>query len=394
MFKYFFILGREPELSITEIWQVAKDFNIKLEMIILDRQFLVVACDSLDASWWQKRLGGTIKIGEIIGSEQIEKEALVRKIINIIKPAKQIFFGFSWYLRPPRWINALGLEVKRHLKGRGKVRYVVAKNKILSSVVVQKNRLLPPVGYELVFFSYNNQVLFGRTLTVQPFEEFSYRDFNRPARDAYAGMLPPKLARMIVNISGIGDNLLDPFCGSGTILQEAVLLGVKNIVGSDINTGAVSSIKENIKWLKSKISNLDFTYNIFHSPIESLRNYISDKFNAIVCEPFLGPPLTGKENNQQLQAIHNSLIKDYSRWLSQLAAFLETNGRLVMIWPVLMPGTKPLYLNLDNSVKQAGFKIINVVPSFIPKDWLSNRGTLLYYRPNQRIAREIIVLSK
>lgn len=393
MKQYFFILGREPELSVAEIWQVANFFNIQLSIISINTQYLIVSARGLDVNWWQNRLGGTIKIGEIVGTWKFEQGIITQELVKIIPPAKQIFFGFSWYGQAPRWMNALGLEIKKHIKGQGKVRYVVSREKILSSVVVQKNHLLPPVGYEFVFLPHDDQVIIGRTFTVQPFEEFSHRDFDRPARDTYVGMLPPKLARLMVNLSNPQENLLDPFCGSGTILQEAALLGVKNIVGSDSNADSVTRTKANIKWLKTNTPDLDFGYGIFHSSLESLKDCVKEKFSAIVCEPFLGKPMSGKENSAEINFIINDLVISYSRWLKLLPNFLKDNGRLVMVWPAIKLGQEFNFLPLAGVVKRSGLKFSDIIPAFLPKDWLTPGGTMLYFRPGQKIAREIVVMS-
>lgn len=394
MKQYFFILGREPELSVTEIWQVAIFSNIKLAMVHVDKQFLIVNCQNLDVNWWQERLGGVIKIGEIVGEWEIDKDIMSEQIIKNIKPTKQIFFGFSWHGQAPRWMNALGLEVKKKLKGQGKVRYVVSRDQVLSSVAVQKNHLLPPTGYDFVFMPQISKIVVGITLSVQPFAEFSNRDFGRPARDSYVGMLPPKLARMMVNISLSGGNLLDPFCGSGTILQEAALLGVKNMTGSDSSVGGSTRTKENIKWLRTKNPNLDFSYNIYHSPLESLSDFVKEKFSSIVCEPFLGRPLSGRESQKEVADMINELTFNYRRWLKILTRFLHNNGKLVMVWPVVVKGSDFLYLPLENSLSEAGLKISNIIPEFVPKNWLSIRGTLFYHRPGQKIAREIVALRR
>ncbi len=49
-----------------------------------------------------------------------------------------------------------------------------------------------------------------------------------------AMMAPPVARRLISELTNRGDTVLDPFCGSGTVLAEAVLLGRKAI-GYDIN---------------------------------------------------------------------------------------------------------------------------------------------------------------
>src|SRR5260370_736985 len=47
-------------------------------------------------------------------------------------------------------------------------------------------------------------------------------------------MIPQIANRLIQERSSVGDTVLDPFCGSGTVLTEALILG-RNGVGSDIN---------------------------------------------------------------------------------------------------------------------------------------------------------------
>lgn len=47
----------------------------------------------------------------------------------------------------------------------------------------------------------------------------------------------------------IGDVILDPFCGSGTILTEAMLINYKNLIGADISPKAINDTKKNIEWI-------------------------------------------------------------------------------------------------------------------------------------------------
>ena len=53
-----------------------------------------------------------------------------------------------------------------------------------------------------------------------------------------ARMHPATAARLVRAVCGEGDTLLDPFCGSGTVLVEAMIAG-RRAVGSDLNPLAV-----------------------------------------------------------------------------------------------------------------------------------------------------------
>ncbi|UDM62951.1 hypothetical protein KIJ96_06835 [Pseudoalteromonas piscicida] len=85
---------------------------------------------------------------------------------------------------------------------------------------------------------------------------------------AYKGKFYPQLAKSLINISGIksGATILDPFCGSGTVLLEAYLNGF-NSLGSDMNPIAVKIAKA-----KTEVLQLDF--GKFTSSISTLISYL------------------------------------------------------------------------------------------------------------------------
>lgn len=63
------------------------------------------------------------------------------------------------------------------------------------------------------------------------------------------GVLVPKFARTLVNLSrvGSGEIFLDPFCGTGGILIEAALVGA-DVIGSDILMRAVRGAANNLRF--------------------------------------------------------------------------------------------------------------------------------------------------
>ncbi len=95
------------------------------------------------------------------------------------------------------------------------------------------------------------------------------RQFRHPSS------LHPKIARAFVNISGAQENniLLDPFCGTGGLLIEAGLMGIKAI-GYDINKEMAEGCRENLKNFKIK------NYKIFN--VNALK--ISHKFDYAVTD--------------------------------------------------------------------------------------------------------------
>ncbi len=65
--------------------------------------------------------------------------------------------------------------------------------------------------------------------------------------------LHPKLARCLVNLSGVSSDevILDPFCGTGGILIESSLMGIDS-VGYDIDEDILNKCRKNLSFVKAK----------------------------------------------------------------------------------------------------------------------------------------------
>lgn len=408
--KYFFALGTNPALSIAEIGaalgQKVKVIDYSAEILIID------SADVLEVVKLQERFGGTIKIGEIWDEyDQVIVNLIVGKIIETVSPGTKVQFGASLYnladnlfwQRIKSEVRNLGATVKKQLREKGfSARFVLSKENILSSVAVDKNHLIDR-GAEIVIIPRKNRKIYlGRTLTVQDFEKFSRFDYGRPARDDYSGMIPPKLAMMMNNLARISpdDRLLDPFCGSGTILQAAALVGYKNLMGSDISNKAVEDSKENFIWLINEAQLLFVNYHLQKINVEKLSQKIQpDSIDAIVTEPYLGPPLRGRESLAEILRNKKVLEKLYLKALSEFYLVLKSGARAVMVSPVFYADNKKIFLDLAAGINGLKFKIINPLTEFIPrgdkkfKEFL-REDSIVYHRENQKVGREIIVLEK
>lgn len=380
--KYIFILGKNPELSIAEIKAV---FPV-LQEIGRGKNFLVAEgeIDSIEAI---ARLGGTIKIGEVIGS-QIDQEKIVEVIENKKGEGKAIF-GFSFYGIKP--VFKIGMEIKRILREKGiNSRLVTSREETLSSVIVKKEKCLD----FLVLPGF-----IGLTITVQDFEEYGIRDFGRPRSDNYSGMLPPKAAKMMINLSGanLADKILDPFCGSGTILTEAAALGFGDLVGSDNSAKAVEDTKENLEWTIKKIQdtrnkeqkNSKFpalpvgrqipNSNIFQCDAQELSRKLAEKsIDAIITEPYLGPPIRGGESEREIEKIMSELGNLYLASFHEFKKVLKPDGKVVMIFPEWHLDYKIYRLDLASKIEDLGFK-------------RQDQGDLIYKREGQKVWRIVSV---
>lgn len=386
--KYWFLLGNNPELSAAEIGAV---LNLeKIEQNDFAIPFLFVNKE-IEATNLIKKLGGTIKIAVELGKNLNQKE-MIETIVNDLKnQTGKIHFGLSDYSPKNNEslyrLKKIGLESKKILKQTGlSVRFAFNNEQILSSVSVDKNDLIKKGG-EYIYIWKNSGFSLAKTVAVQPFEDFGSRDFGRPGRDSLSGMLPPKLALMMLNLAKFtpSDTLLDPFCGSGTILTEALLLGAKNAIASDLSERAVEDTQKNVDWLKSSnqypISNIQ--YHVL--PVENLtRNIQLNSIDKIVTEPFLGKPLKGNETRGILENQAHELKGLYVRAFSEFKKVLKKNGTVVFIIPCFKQGFSWLRIDLETELLKLGFKDE-------PLLYLGEKkfSYLLYSRADQKVGREI-----
>jgi len=132
----------------------------------------------------------------------------------------------------------------------------------------------------------------------------------------YSSSLPARFARAVVNLVALpGDKIIDPCCGSGTILIEAASIGIK-AVGCDINPLMAKASAENVRHF-----NLDVPIAI------SDARSIKGKFDAVVTDLPYGKncPLDDQLCYEILISLRNLATKsaivagtDISQLLSQI----------------------------------------------------------------------------
>ncbi len=397
--KYFFALGHQPKLSLAEIKSVLMPLtnfvikSISFEICIIETK------EKIDLNLMQKKLGGTIKIGEIIQESSGNKIPfltllnVVNKICSNLNNSK-IFFGFSLYNLSAklsdfsvfvRQINLLALELKNRLKAQGlSSRWVSSKKRILSSVIIRRNKLLKN-GFELVFLIDSNKIFWGQTLSCQDFRAYEIRDFKRPVRDIERGMIPLRLAKIMLNLADKKKNysqiIFDPFCGFGTILQEAAELGYSHLIGSDNDQKAIDGTKENLKWFASLGSK--FQANIFQSDARKISQKIGRfSVDLIVTEPYLGP-LKIRDWRIEVKKISDLYIASFK----EFKKILNSKGRVCIIFPAFLDSNKNLhFLPILEELIRMGWKIQSFTNG-------TKRGSIIYSRPDQSVQREIFIFT-
>lgn len=366
--QHIFILGNNPNLSIAEISAVLP----KIKIIKKYNKLLIAERADFNCQEVLNQLGGTIKIGQVI-SDKVDGGKIIEEIITQNKGGK-VRFGLSYYLSQVD--KKLGMEIKKELKNKGiSSRLVTSRENNLSSVIIKKEKVIDfLVGPEFL----------GLTCAVQDFEDYSHRDFGRPKSDALSGMLPPKLAKMMINLAQVKstDLILDPFCGSGTILSEAIVLDYKNLIGCDKSEKAISDTKENLKWLINKSKIINHKSKIFICDVRNLSKQIkASSIDVIITEPYLGPPIKGNESEKKMKKVVSELSDLYLIAFNEFKKVLKDGARVVIVLPEWHLLNNVFGLEIEKQVSNIGFEKID-------------QNNLIYKRQKQKVWRRINIYKK
>jgi tRNA G10 N-methylase Trm11 len=369
--------------------------NIDFNIIHSNFNFLVLETENeLDVQSLNNTLGGIIKIGklEFFIDKLDNEENLVYSFKDIIKRnsnlENKIKFGFSVYNEDKflqKFIFKLSLAIKKSLKTeKFSSRVVTSKEADLSAVIVEKEHLIES-GFDMQVLNVAGRFYFLRTLAVQDFSRFNALDYDRPRIDSKSGMMPPKLAKIMLNLTQSRGIVLDPFCGSGTVLLMAAELDFKKIIGSDISEKAVLDSRENLKWYQERF-NKEIPNYIFQSDVQDLlQEGIEEKsLDCIVSEGYLGKPLRGNESLIFIQEQIEELRELYLNSLKVFQKLLKNEGCVIISLPIFVLENREKSLNILKEIKDLGFKL---------KPLLKDRETLIYKRETQKVYRQIVKLK-
>lgn len=333
-----------------------------------------------------RRLGGTQKIARRIDAN------LPDFVENWLKssPEGKITLAVSDYTRGANSFRTQGeaLKLKKMLAKFGRnVRVLPNKTPIISSATSFHNHMWAPCHLELIKF----RKTWYEVLAVQDIDAYAERDQARPARDAKVGMLPPKLAQILINLCGplpAGARILDPFCGTGVVLQEASLMGYVPY-GTDLNERMVEYSQKNLNWLKKEFPATD---NLIKDAVLTQGDATTFSWeppiNAVACETFLGQPMSLPPAEIKLKAEKQRCREIIRGFLRNLAEQIDSGTPVVIAVPAwLRPDGHYESLKLLDDIEELRYN----VESF--KNNLE-QNSLLYFRQGQVVAREIIVLRK
>lgn len=406
------ILGRQPSLGLAELESLYGADKLRLvghKAVVADVDPCLLAFD---------RLGGSVKFCKILITletndwREIEKfliQACPQQSLNMPEGKmtlgiSEIGFGLSL-----KQLQKMGLEIKKAIRATGRsVRLVPNKTSELNAAQIIHNKLTNENGWELVLIKDRRQTIIAQTVKVQDIESYAERDQSRPMRDPKVGMLPPKLAQIIINLATgklpasklqsicdvpieehvprpkMQQTILDPFCGTGVLLQEALLMGY-DIVGSDLEERMIEYTKTNLAWLG----------DLYNLQLDSLDLVTGDarstqwpkKPDFIACESYLGKPFSALPDKKTLHEnidICNKIIKDF---LVNIGSQISSGTRLCVAVPAWQTGhNKFVDLPLIDSLSNMGYNRQRFEHA--------KNTDLIYYRSDQIVGRRLIVITK
>lgn len=399
MSKTIAILGRQPAIGITELESLygADKVHPAGNAAIID-----LPTDEIEHS----RLGGTVKLAKLLTTLPYKNwkfyhDYLVEHVPKhtcCIGPGK-LTFGISVYgvKTNVRALQRTGLEVKKAIKnsdGRP-VRLVPNKDLELNSAQVLHNKLAkPPFGMELLFVRDGDEVHLAQTESIQDIDAYAERDHGRPKRDSRVGMLPPKLAQVIINLAnpGRGETVLDPFCGTGVIVQEARISGYDTF-GSDVDPRMINFTKHNLKWLQEEstfskyLSDEYFAEkNVFLEVGDATSYDWKNNADVIACETYLGRPFSSPPDKATLNKVVADVDTIHKKFLRNVAQQTKAGFRMCIAAPAWKTDHGFKHLPTLDHLEELGYNRLRFSHA--------SDEQLIYHRPGQIVARELVVLIR
>ena len=396
--KYVAIAGRQPLVSLAETQSLYDRFAklIHGNLIIFEVPNNSEPSRETELLPTINRLGGALKLGKLLDFDFSQLPDFLMKA----RPTGKITFGISDYSKRKNinFVTKKSIEIKHRLTKAGRsVRIINGKNAEISSATAHHNQLGEKPGC-FEFFLVDQEIYLS--LGTQNITAYTERDRMRPARDAKVGMLPPKLAQILLNLCGNlpkNARILDPFCGTGVILQEAMIMGYSPY-GSDLDARMVEYSRKNLAWLLNKDNQERFQITTKASRAEKLlaENIVvgdatsyqwQPPIDAVAFEGFLGAPMSKIPVEIKFKTEKTRCKEIILGFLKNITPQIRSGTPMVMAVPAwLRESGKYARLNILDEIQEMGY-------NFEKFQGLS-QSDLLYYREGQIVAREIIVLRK
>ena len=407
--QYLFVLGKNPALSAAEALRVLETQNLSPAVGTIGSDCMVVTTATDIPDTLLARLGGTEKIAAVLTTAESlpDADALLALFAPLPKKWRIAISLLGVTADTKRLLN----DIKKAARSQeSRLSFVLPKGKReeLNAAQVLFNALHRQPNAEIILAAIGSSIVVARTIQVQDISAYEQRDTGKPARDTKSGMLPPKLAQIMLNLATAKQPesrevaVLDPFCGSGTILQEGWLMGLQ-MVGSDSKKAVVESAAENLAHVHQLFSPKDDLEPELeqHNAAQAFPQQWEGSFSAVVTEPFLGKPLFDPLPSSDYEEYITPLRQLYAAAFSNIHAVLQPGGRVLFLLPAvtIREGGKnrisPFPRDFVDEIEAIGYRMIQLLPQELQEYFpATDPRTLLYGRPDTIIHRELTLWEK
>ncbi|MFX0061826.1 MAG: TRM11 family SAM-dependent methyltransferase [Candidatus Hermodarchaeota archaeon] len=398
---FLFGLGRDSSLSLAEIVSYfdARAIPISLEGCARDYA-LIRSKMPFNVQLAMKSLGGTVRIGEIYSTIPTQQISSI-KTFDWDFLFNEAFEKFKWaisFYSSSRESSDFPNQVKKAINSYFKKKKIKANYKwparrgsgsyYLDPSDVNRNKMTSE-GFECIIVHQKNKYYIGKTISVFNAALSESRDLGRP-QQLHSQAISLRLARILINLSQVkpGDLLLDPFCGIGTLLQEAIFLKICTL-GVEIEPERVKMAQENLKWFQKKYPETG-EWKIILGDSRQLIDLFSSSVDGVATEPFLGPLLHGPLKINEARKLVDELERFYRDIFQGLEKIVKPEKKVAIVLPVFpVYNSKSLKPNLSRILEGTNFRIFDILKKFH-----------LHYLPytyrsqNSHLTREIYVFKK
>lgn len=197
----------------------------------------------------------------------------------------------------------------------------------------------------------------GVTSYIPDTQQFQLRSNERPVVSADIS-ISSRLAKVLLNIGGVrkGQTVLDPFCGSGTVLSEALLAGAK-CIGVDRDPVRIENTKRNLEWLSKTagISNQSYSLRVGDATrLDTLMD--GAQVDVVVSEPIFLPKIDYVPRLDKARKLIRNSSRLYSESIYSIARVVRKGGRVVIVTPSLRTAAERDVSVVLENVEEAGLR--------------------------------------
>lgn len=387
--SYLFLLGSAPELSW---WELSRTLPINTNLSRLSSHVAAVSHlpKSISPQDLIETLGGIVKIAHVLAAlpdnqPTTATQAIVEQLLVIDQ--NRIEFALAEWGRD-HLPKLDPFEVKELLTDAGRsVRFRTGPRVGISAAITLHQSSVQ----EMVIATTDQGTYLASTVAVQNIDQWQKRDRQKPFAQHRRGLLPPKVARMLVT-GAIGPALLeqnlgavslwDPFCGSGTILMEGMVLGITAQYGSDLDQVSVEGTQRNLVWLQGVLKNQSTESampTVFQADATNMQSppFVAESISHLVTEPFLGKPTP---QASQVPNIKRGLEKMFRGAFKQWRTWLKPGATVICIIPKW---------SVEKNGRQHEVTLHELIDFIGTIGYTTASGPIVYARPNAIVQREI-----